>query len=519
MKFVMMSDTHYLSRRTIANENRKLLCEPAVTEQALRQAADEKDCDAIIISGDLTDLGDRYSHEDFVEILREIKKKKKVYVIFATHDFHHHRAFVDKPGTDVKYPSKPWEMPYFDPEKAEGSLPELVDAVSPEEIFEMYREFGPDDAYSVRACDFSYCIDLDENTRCLMLNDIFRNEEALHDNSASFTPGCFRWIKQMKDEADRDGKFIFAVSHHPFIPAVPAHRLKASPRNLRTPYTGHLLADMGINLAFTGHTHCIDTGFCRSDKGNLLCDIASPSVRFYPPMYRTVDLDGKNGRVSYDCVEVKKPEGTSIPDSNLFDYYARDMYDEYIVPLKSKDNFTGRLLRKLTLGKVMFLARSGKLTKKEKAAIGNKNFADFVMELVYNMMRGDGSYFPGTPEYKFARGFAAAADSIVNAVPFYDIRRKMLQGYSVWELLEPMLYPLSLSNMKDDFDFTVEAPKKFDTSPAKSHAGAVVMVIAFILTVILCPLLPPAAIVAFISGTINKKRALKKNPPKPLMRY
>lgn len=514
----MMSDTHYLSRRTIYGENEKLLTETAVTEQALRQAADEN-CDAIIISGDLTDLGDRYSNEDFVELLKEIKKKKKVYTIFATHDFHHHRAYVAKPGNSEKITSKPWEMPYFDVSRADGPLPELIEAVTPEELWEMYYEFGPSEAYSVFAPDFSYCIDLDDHTRCLMLNDIFRNEEALQDISASFTPGCFKWIKQMKDEADRDGKFIFAVSHHPFMPAVPAHRMKASVRNLRSPYTGHLLADIGIPLAFTGHTHCIDVGFMRSDKGNLLCDIASPSVRFYPPMYRLVNLDGIHGKIAYDCVEVQKPEGVEIEENTLTEYYANDMRRDYLAPITGRDDFIGSLLRKLTVGNLAFFARSGGLTKDELALIKDRNFADFIMDIALNMMRGDGDFFPDTPEYKFTRGIAAFADSIVDSLPFVDINKKYLEGYTVWQILEPMLYPESVSNMRDVFDFTEEPARKYDTSPAKSYAGPILMAIMFILAVILSPLLCPAGIITLAVGLIKKKINARKKPKQPLMRY
>ena len=71
MKFAVLSDTHYISRRMIADpDNKELNMQPAVTEQAVLQAAAESD--VLLITGDLTDHGDRYSHEDFAEFLRAL---------------------------------------------------------------------------------------------------------------------------------------------------------------------------------------------------------------------------------------------------------------------------------------------------------------------------------------------------------------------------------------------------------------------------------------------------------------
>ena len=82
MKFVMMSDTHYISRRMIADKSdAETMLQPAVTEQALRQAAEN--ADTIIISGDLTDDGDRPSHEDFIKLLRELKAQGKRCTLFS----------------------------------------------------------------------------------------------------------------------------------------------------------------------------------------------------------------------------------------------------------------------------------------------------------------------------------------------------------------------------------------------------------------------------------------------------
>ena len=69
MRFAMMSDTHYISRRMISDQtDKELMLQPAVTEAAVLQAS--KDCDVLFIVGDLTDSGDSFSHEDFSAFLR-----------------------------------------------------------------------------------------------------------------------------------------------------------------------------------------------------------------------------------------------------------------------------------------------------------------------------------------------------------------------------------------------------------------------------------------------------------------
>ncbi len=524
MKFVMMSDTHYISRRMISDKkDKELMLQPAVTEAAILQAA--KDNDAIFIVGDLTDSGDRYSHEDFAEFLRSIKQNgTKIYVIFATHDFHHQNAYVRKYGEKIKYKSHPWNKPWFDIEKAdwkelvtdefsalpsEELAPQLVPALSPEEVWEIYREFGPDEAYSVHESDFSYCLDLDENTRCLMLNDIFRNEEALQDKSPTYTPSCFRWIKQMYDEAKRDGKYIFLCSHHPMLPAVPAHRIGAGKenRNMRSPIVGHTLADMGFNLAFTGHSHFCDVGYLKSGNGNLLWDITTPSVRFYPPAYREIELDGIHNSISYNCKYVNAVENTVIEEDSLFEHYHKKFYNDYYRMITGSNSTVKKLMDRLTVKDIYFLVkRKSRLTTEEYNKIKALKIFDLIIESAFNMLIGDGSFAPDTPEYKILMPLCAALDSIIDTQPFIDVKNKFLLGYSVSEIIEPMLFNNSVSDRSATLNLTEIPPLRTAPPVYKSHAGGVLMTALFILAVILSPLTPIAVAVALPVMTVKKKR-------------
>ena len=537
MKFAVLSDTHYISRRMITTpDDEELMLQPAVTEQAVMQAAEE--ADVLFITGDLTDRGDRYSHEDFSDFLRKIKAQgKKIYVIFATHDYNHHKAFARKYGEKVRYKSQPWEKPWFNSENIrwhdyvtdefsnlseQECTPQLVESLNPEKIWEMYREFGPDEAYSVHESSFSYCLDLDENTRCLMLNDGFRNEECLQDKSATYSPSCFRWIEKMCKEAERDGKFIFVCSHHPLVPPAPAYRIGAGKenRNMRSPAPGHTLADIGINLAFTGHTHFCDVGYLKSEKGNLLCDITVPSVRFYPPAYRLIDLDGKAGKIKYNCTYINTPQGFELEEDSLFEHYHKGMYNQYYRSVTGSNDALKKFLDKAKVKDVYFLVKNkAKLSESEYQNIKETKIFDLIIEIAFNMLIGDGKYTPDTPEYKFMMSLSAKLDSIIDTQPFIDVRKNYLGGYSVSQVIEPMLYNKSVSDREAEFDFT-KMPKNSGTAPVyTSHAGEAVMGFVYVAAILFSVMYPAAAAVGIPLLTVRKKLKEKKNPAEPTLKY
>ena len=532
----MMSDTHYISRRMIIDKtDEELMLQPAVTEAAILQAS--KECDVLFIAGDLTNSGDRFSHEDFSSFLRKLKQDgTKIYVIFATHDFHHHKAYVRKHGGKIEYKHTPWESPWFDIESAdwkslvkdefsslpeEELIPELVPALSPEEIWEIYKEFGPDEAYSVHEFSFSYCLDLDENTRCLMLNDIFRNEEALKDKRPTYSPSCLRWIKQMYDEAKRDGKYIFLCSHHPMLPAVPAHRLGAGKENrdMRAPVVGHMLADMGFNLAFTGHSHFCDVGYVKSDIGNHMWDITTPSVRFYPPAYREILLDGKSKSLTYNCKYIEAIEGMKIEEDSLFEHYHKAFYNDYYRMVTGSNATLKKLMDRLTVKDIYFLVKGkARLTAEEYESIKDMKLFDLIIETAFNMLIGDGAYTPDSPEYKVIISVSAMLDSIINTQPFIDVKSKLLGGYSVSDIIEPMLFNNSASDREGCLNLNEIPPLRTETPIYKSHTGAILMGIIYVLLILLSPLAPIAIAIGLPVLTIKKRKKLKKHQ-EPFYRY
>lgn len=533
MKFAVLSDIHYYSRQMILDkEDAALMMRPAMSEAALEDAAARTDIDTLLLTGDLADQGDMASHRDLAEILRKIKAAgKRVYVLTATHDFHHHRAYVMKQPHPVRYKSTPWNEAFFDPEKAdyralaenefqkltdEELVPPLEPAATPTDLWELYYEFGPADAVGMCPSAYSYCVALDDNTWCLMLNDSFRNEEAYGEISPTYSPECLRWINSMVKEASKQGKFIFACTHHPLLPSSPGYRIGASNRNMRSARPGHTLADMGINLVFSGHSHFCDVGFLRSDSGNTLCDITTPSVRFFPPRYRLVDLQGKAHQISIHCVPTPIPAGFDLPQSTLEQHFAEEFYKEYEQKIAHLPSPANNLVRNTTVGTVCRLFPGAKrMTPEQFLSIKEKKVFDIVIDCALNLQKGDGQYTPDTAEYKFMMGLASALDSIINTQPFADIRGKKLKGYSLSQTIEPLLFNNGIPDAEATFDFAeIPAPREVPLR-YRSVAGPVVMGLVCLLAVPLSVLLPPAAMIMLPVKTVQKSRKSKNNPPRP----
>ena len=151
LTLTVVSDIHYYSKKTgtsgkayeAANaKSQKLLAEcPEVLEAAFRQIAKDDRSDIVLVSGDTTNNGEVESHRECIALLNTLKEAgKRVYVITATHDYQ------DSGETDG----------YVGDEKVKAP------ALHREELWELYRPFGPDEAIAVHRESMSYIVQLAE---------------------------------------------------------------------------------------------------------------------------------------------------------------------------------------------------------------------------------------------------------------------------------------------------------------------------------------------------------------------
>ncbi len=136
------------------------------------------------------------------------------------------------------------------------------------------------------------------------------------------------------------------------------------------------------------------------------------------------------------------------------------------------------------------------------------------MDLTVNMQAGDGQYTPDTPTYKFMMGLSAVLDSVIRAQPFYPLEKK-LQGYTVSQIIEPMLCNNGVGDNDAEFVFDRLPPQRFSSRAYHSAAGDVLMAVLSATAVLLSPLAPVAASLAVPIMTLKKKSRIKRSPYRP----
>ena len=530
MRFAVLSDTHYISEKMIPGEGHeahRLRCR--VNRAVLRSLAERDDIDTVLITGDLTDDGDEYSHAEFAAMLRDLQGSgKRVYVLTATHDFHFSRAYTTRHDRRDLWRVQPWERPSFDPLKcdykalakpeyahlsAEELTPHLVRIRTPDELWEIYHGFGPAQAFSECRSAWSYCVKLEEKIWCLMLNNNMRDVDYNMDFSASYSPACYRWIADVMRQAKEEGAFVFACTHHPLVPPVPAYKIGGTTRNMRNSYACHALADLGVNLVFSGHTHFADVAFGASDAGNVLCNVTTPSICFLPPAWRIADLRPEEHRLALTTVPVENDPSFGIAAPTLKEHFRTGFIEEYRRKIGRLPHGLGKIVLGLKARHLRFLCPRA-LDAAGWARIADESVFGLLMEAVVNMQCGDGRFTPDTPEYGFLMGLAAALDSLIDAQPFVDVRKKLL-GYSVCDIVEPMLFNNYVPDNDADFVFDTLPAPNVRTAPPKSLLGEAVMGVLCVLAAALSPASPVLAAAALPALTLLKKRRLKKDPPKP----
>ncbi len=196
-----------------------------------------------------------------------------------------------------------------------------------------------------------------------------------------------------------------------------------------------------------------------------------------------------------------------------------DKRTEALLPLVQKParyigGELGSVVKGIRVRHLYPLCRCAHLTAKEYESVKDLRVFDLIMQCVVNMQCGDGQYTPDTPVYRFMMGFAAAADSVIDTQPFFDVKKK-LKGYSIREIVEPMLFNNGVPDNEAQFDFTVLPAERVPTARFTSHAGEILMAALSALALAVSPLSPAVTAAAIPALTILKKRKNRKHPVSP----
>ncbi len=418
-KFVFIADLHHYSA-TLGTKGRayemrsgsdqKCLAETGAIIDSAFNMIGGSDCDAVFIAGDVTNNGERVSHEEIREKLYSLKEKKPVYVITATHDW-----------CCDKNPRR------FDGNNTYHDVPTM----KPEELADFYRDFGLSeavDSFTTHLGTLSYCVEVC-GIRVLCLNDDQNGK-----GKAGFAPDHLKWIKKQAKNAGAEGKPIIAMEHHLLMSHIHPMLSFGSMCVGDKEKIASAFADVGIKYVFAGHSHLQSIEKFTSSKGNSLFEINVGSLVGYPsPMVEATFEDDRvkiktlhpgkftyEGR-EYDTVEYTKKHSLGLVDNILE------------AALIGKDEFVSRLaamglpedkvsmlyiiakpmikyVRGLTVGegckKLRIFGLARYLDKNIIEEYKNKRVMDFVYEIYMSALDGgkvrhsrDSSYYRAVMDF------------------------------------------------------------------------------------------------------------------------
>lgn len=452
LTLTVISDIHYYSKENgisgkayeFANsKSQKLLAQSSeVIDSAFEQILNDKRSNIVLISGDITNNGELNSHREIISKLNKLKSEgKKVYVITATHDF-------SSNGLSEAY---------------QGDKKTTTPAAIRDILFDMYYEFGPDEALSIHKESMSYIVQLCDGYRLFALND-----DSNGKGKSGFSDECFEWIKSNAIKAREENQFIIAMTHHPLIAPSPIYELIGKDDMLGE-YKKRIeeLTDLGFQFIFTGHTHIHNISSYQSQKGNMLYDICCASPIGYPGVMRSIRFNPDDNTVNVSTDYINNPiefnnKGIDIKNvledqligviRNMIDTAGQDIdklahlvtaisinpkmiykYGWIIKPVF-------KILNKLKLGTVArWTEKETGLKKEEYKNISERKVVDLITELALNLYGGESKYSPETPTYKIIIGFLRIIDSIIHSLHI-DFKKIIKVSSSVTDFIRPLIY-------------------------------------------------------------------------------
>ena len=240
--FYHVTDVHYYSKRNFACDWRTfpqpntqiciLKCEEAF-KKALEIILADEDTSTVIITGDLTNYGESYSHEEVRDLLKD---------------------FVEKGGNPFVYTDN-HDSPYFPGLAFDENGNEVQTEHLPEDVVkEMYNPFGRDKAFDTYDDGITYIAEILPGLYHIAMGYDFINPQ--EHKSPEFSDELMAWVKSHIEKAKEKGAMVICSTHRPIVAPSPAyaivgkgHSFPDGEKRIKE------LADMGVKLFFSGHSH------------------------------------------------------------------------------------------------------------------------------------------------------------------------------------------------------------------------------------------------------------------------
>lgn len=418
-----------------------------------------EDTDCVCIAGDITNDGEKCSHSEVKDKLSLFSEKKKLYVITSTHDWcsdHNPRRFE---GTEI----------FHD-----------VETLSPGELTEWYSCFGEKD------CISSYTTPIGLVSRCFQVTEGLRLL-AVHDDcdgpggSSGYSEAHLAWMCEQLDKAREEGSRVIAMEHHLLLH--PLCRFINKGQSIGDNFrVASVLADHGLRLMFTGHSHMQRTTEFVSENGNKITQINLGSLTGHPAPVTYLTFRDGNAEIEVKHLDSFNYNGESYTGEylkkhtlgvlfNLLeagrcdkqDFYERLRANGIKIPsydllypvirfackklLKAKCGGAGRLINFLTFGKA--------IEKKHLKSIKNMLLLDLVSKVFLSVFDGSFSVLDATEaERQTVVSVGRLPSAIIRRLPLKDGKREGILSTTdqIAALTRELMYPSS----PDNFNTVIE---------------------------------------------------------------
>lgn len=418
--FLVVADPHYFAKSLDAygtayeefmDFEQKCYAETAAINDAVFEyLKNQTRADVILFSGDLSFNGEKASHEEFSQKLKDLQDSgKDCYVVTAGHDIEPHPFAYDE-----EHGRKP------------------VEGIRFEDLYGYYRDFGYDKAIAFNQKYLSYVAQIADGVRLLVLCN-----DSPEKRNIAYTDELMDWAKEQAKKAKADGQIMLAMEHYPLLAGQPILQLIPDARQKNSRAVIEMLADNGVHVCFTGHMHNQSINVTETPNGNKFYDICTGSIIGCPAYMRLCTLEDPN---TLHVTSIPVPEFEWDTKGKSGKDYMQDQFERMIRSMITgmKDN-PAKLLGKFgagdkkalfgpvkKIGKAMSTWSVGKVARllcvKAAPEVRDMPFLELAIGIVRYVFEGDQPYVEGTP----------AGDTILKVFgrlkPVFRILNKKLHG-------------------------------------------------------------------------------------------
>lgn len=329
IKLAFIADIHHYSEK-LGNTGRayelregsdqKCLKETGAILDSVFEKFRNDDTDIVLIAGDITNDGEKVSHDEVYEKFLSLNEKKKLYLITSTHDWCSDRNPRRFEGNEI----------YHD-----------VETLSPEELTEKYSVFGEKDcisSYKTPLGLVSRCFKAGEGLRIIAVNDDCDGR----GGKSGYSEEHLKWMARQLDDAKKAGDKVIATEHHLLLH--PFCRFINSGQSIADNFeVASFLADNGLRLMITGHSHMQRTTEFVSKKGNKITQINLGSLTGYPAPVTYGEFDGENIKINVEFVDSFTYNGEKKDASYFREHTLGVLFNLLDAGVNDKQDFYERL--------------------------------------------------------------------------------------------------------------------------------------------------------------------------------